>query len=120
MTNHTDLIARLRKAKGSEILRSVYLGQINAEISCQQAADALELQQSEITQLELESEGALQIIAAERSEILSLRKQAESLQAEIERLRGRLREIATGKNTQSVVDTARTALQEYDAAPEGE
>jgi hypothetical protein len=37
-----ELIEALRKAEGSEALRGVYLGQLNAEMICKKAADALE------------------------------------------------------------------------------
>lgn len=36
-----ELIKALRKAEGSEALRGVYLGQLNAEMICKKAADAL-------------------------------------------------------------------------------
>lgn len=39
-----ELIEALRKAEGSEALRGVYLGQLNAEMICKKAADALEAQ----------------------------------------------------------------------------
>ena len=54
MTDHKDLIELARRAKGSELLPKVLLGNMNAEVLILRLADALEAAQSRIEELEAE------------------------------------------------------------------
>lgn len=52
MTDHSPLVERLRRAKGSDLLPSIVLGHHNAEVTCLQAADAIEALQARVDELE--------------------------------------------------------------------